>query len=236
MQALSDKDKTISQLALKLTQRDGAIKNLEDFVVFQNSLLNHIHASSEKESVYENGNTVLGGKKSKEMSSRFQKHSEESDELISSLFATLERQKGKLRSMQEELSSAKQNIDNENRIEEMKIVIQDLQSKLDDRNNTNINLIRSINMQNELIADLRLTNTKLKISSKKKDCEQITSTAEMMPNSKPDQGDNDQSCIQKRTIQEWNKTLLSKNKAYQALVFSITRQNESYLERLKKKK
>jgi len=226
MQERSDEIEIINQLKFHIAQRDAAIRNLEDFIAFQNNMLKQIHSTREKVETHENAECERNT--SGETSDPLQTFSEESNYLmISHLFDKLQNQEEELKSMQEEFSAVKHSTEKERMIDELKSIIHDLQMKLDDKISTNLSLVRSIKMQNELISDLRFAHTKLKILPTEKDWEKVGSAAKTKLDSYKE-------CQEGIGVEEWKKTFVTTHETNRALALSITRQSEAYLQKQKK--
>jgi hypothetical protein len=206
--SFAELDVVFSDLKTKLSQRDSAIRHLEELVLLlQKSMDLHL-GTSDQGPKQENGNTALregevaqevidhlqnqlaeqsknisvslkDEKEKREMISQLQKQLTESNEVITNLNKALARQLlaaiqekassltrneehedkiNKLKMLIQELQSRVEvlpNIDNEDKVNELYEIIQAMQEKLQDKNNTNFALVRSVKMQSETIACLR---------------------------------------------------------------------------------
>jgi hypothetical protein len=83
-------------------------------------------------------------------------------------------------------------------------------------------------MQNEIIADLRFAHTKLKFPPIEEDWEKVGSEAK----TKLDSYKERQEGI---GLEEWKKTFVSTHETNRALALAITRQSETYHQKLKKR-
>jgi chromosome segregation ATPase len=99
--------------------------------------------------------TTMEEEEMQEVIDHLHKQLKERNETNASLTATIKKQQEQLDVLNEKKSNSKENEANKEKINEMKGIIQDLQVKLQDKNNTNGALVRSAKMQSETIASLR---------------------------------------------------------------------------------
>jgi len=151
---LAEKDELIGRLRFQLKQREAAITQLEEIVLLQQESMELSRRSSEVELKRSSRNTSMEEEEMQEVINHLHKQLKERNETNASLSATIKKQQEQLDSMKEK-SRAAEDEANKERINEMKGIIQDLQAKLMDKNNTNGALVRSAKMQSETIASLR---------------------------------------------------------------------------------
>ncbi len=152
-QPLADKDATIAHLSHQISQRQHCIKQLEDLVQLQREFLESNHSlKTEADQGCKNSTSEEGGTQGSHKKIR------ETNKFIASLSDTIEKQQEELASMREEIMALKKDDEDKNVFNEMKSIIQDLHTKLEDRNTTQFALVRSVKLQNKEIADLRSEN------------------------------------------------------------------------------
>lgn len=156
-QLLADKDETIAQLSHQIKQRQHCIKQLEDLVQLQRTFLEINHTQkTEADMGCRNSTSEEDGTQGD--SSHSHEKVRETNKLIAALTDTIEKQQEKLASMREEIRAFKEDDEEKDVLNDLKSIIQDLQTKLEDRNTTHFALVRSVNIQNKVLADLRSEN------------------------------------------------------------------------------
>jgi hypothetical protein len=153
---LSEKDETIARLTFQLKQRETAIRQLEEIVMLQQESMEINRKSLEQEPKQGSGrNNTMEEEEMQEVIDHLHKQLKERNETNASLTATIKKQQEQLDVLKEKNSNSREDDANKEKINEMKGIIQDLQAKLQDKNNTNGALVRSAKMQSETIASLR---------------------------------------------------------------------------------
>lgn len=153
---LSEKDDAIARLTFQLKQRETAIRQLEEIVMLQQESMEINRRSLEHEPKQGSGRTTtMEEEEMQEVIDHLHKQLKERNETNASLTATIKKQQEQLDMLKEKMSNSKEDNANQEKINEMKGVVKDLQAKLQDKNNTNGALVRSAKMQSETIASLR---------------------------------------------------------------------------------
>jgi chromosome segregation ATPase len=152
---LAEKDEALARLTFQLKQRETAIRQLEEIVVLQQESMELNRRTLEQEPKQGSGSTTMEEEEMQEVIDHLHKQLKERNEVNASLTTTIKKQQEQLDSLKEKISNSKEEDANKERINEMKGIIQDLQVKLQDKNNTNGALVRSAKMQSETIASLR---------------------------------------------------------------------------------
>jgi hypothetical protein len=149
---LIPQDQTIQKLRLQMSQRDAAIKQLEELITYQQKILEENLRSTEQDS-----------KDSQEEVSGMNHQLVEEDNSVTV-------QKGKecrmhLESFRREALNLRKEEDQDRTINELKQIIQQLQDSIEEKRITNVALNRSIKLQKKTISELRSRNMMLRLRS-----------------------------------------------------------------------